>query len=515
VSPNGSARAAASRYEFIEVVERAGERTLRIQKEDRNTVFVLFTPTCLLVQYEDGARGWYTQPYGLFEYYSFARDVAHGLMRGWEPPEGRRGWPGVHAWAWRQTGRAIGKRLHAFYKRCLREADPTVLTLQRAVFAATFSAPSLLLSEELYKERYIVKDVIQHRAAAVALASLERLRYLDRSKARLEAKKQILNSRELGILEGLAASFGVKLSMHVTPKGGYRQDHLSAEQALVMMENWRGLFSPTGEPYRSLDRTLMNLPGGVPPGLAAYLRLVYLERPVFSRSELVVLTLHEQWRFDRELQRRNEAVFQSASEDRIARATRLIAEHTRNPLSTRRTTDLKFVVGFLMDYPEEHRGNIVGLAERSIRWHGQQQEQETERILGRLGRNTPTEPPPIPAPQDPNVRFLSDVKDVCDEGLAMNNCVASYAGMAARGICYLFHVSHVGEEATIEVDRAGRVVQAAGPRNRVNAASRWGRRVLGRWGKGFPEEHAATPPSIIPGNMYDPYEQDMYGDMPF
>jgi hypothetical protein len=330
-----------------------------------------------------------------------------------------------------------------------------------------------------------------------------------------DAKVKILNSRELEILNGLAASAGVELSMHVVSKGGYQRDHLSVDQALEMMENWRGLFSPTGEPYRSLDRTLMNLPGGIPPGLAACLSLVYLDRPVFSRSELVVLTLHEQRRFERELQRRNEAVFRSASEDRIARATRLIAKHIRNPLSTRRTTDLKFVVGFLMDYPEEHMGNIVGLAERSIRWHRQQLEQDTERILGRLGRNTPTEPPPIPVPQDPSVRFLSDVKDVCDEGILMNNCVASYAGGAARGTSYLFHVSHAGEEATIEVDRAGRVVQATGPRNRTNAASRWGRRVLGRWGKGFPQEHAATPPSIIPADMYAPYEQDMYEDIPF
>jgi hypothetical protein len=314
VSSNGPARAAASRYEFTETVERAGARALRIQGEGRNIVFVFFTPTCLLVQYENGARGWHTQRYGFFDYYSFARAVAHGLIRDWEPPAGRRGWPGVHAWVWRQTGRAIGKRLHAFYKRCLDDADPTVLALQRAVFAATFSAPRLVLSEELYGERYVVKDVIQHRAAAVALASLERFRYLDRSKARLEAKEKILNSRELGILEELADSLGVELSMQVMPKGAYQRDHVNVDQALEMMENWRGLFSPTGEPYRSLDRTLMNLPGGVPLGLAACLRLVCLERPVISRSELLVLTLHEQQRFDRELSRRNEAVFRSASE---------------------------------------------------------------------------------------------------------------------------------------------------------------------------------------------------------
>jgi hypothetical protein len=515
VSLNGPARAGASRYEFKETVEKAEAQALRIQGVDRNTVFVAATSTCLLVRYEAGARGWHTQPYGFFDYYSFARDVASGLIRGWEPPEGRPGWPGVRAWVWRQTGRAIGKRLHAFYRRCLREADPTVLTLQRAVFAATFSAPRLMFREDLYKEKYVVKDVIQHRAAAVALARLERFRYLDHSKGRLAAEEKILNSRERESLEELARSLGVGLSIHVLSKGGYRPDSLSTDEALGMMENWRGLFSPTGEPYRSLDRTLMNLPGGVPPGLAAYLSLVHLERPVFSRSELLVLTLHEQRRFDRNLPRRNEAIFRSASEDRIAQATRLVAQHTRNPLSTRRTSDLKFVVGFLMDYPEEHGGNIVGLAEKSIQWHRQEQRHEIEKTLSKLG-NRPTETPPIPLPEDPNVRFLSSVEEVCEEGARMNNCVASYARSAVRGLCYLFHVDHAGTEATIEVDRAGRVVQAAGPGNKMNAASRRGRRVLGHWGKGFPDGHESTPPSIIlEDGVNVPDGGDMFEDVPF
>src|SRR3712207_6266975 len=131
-------------------------------------------PTCLVVRYRDGRGEWYTRRYGFFDYYSFAGDVASGLIVGWEPPEGRPGWPGVRSWVWRRTGRAIGKRLHAFYKRCLREADPTVLTLQRVVFAATFSAPRLVLREELYEVKYLIRDVTHHRAAAVALANLGR-----------------------------------------------------------------------------------------------------------------------------------------------------------------------------------------------------------------------------------------------------------------------------------------------------------------------------------------------------
>jgi hypothetical protein len=120
---------------------------------------------------------------------------------------------------------------------------------------------------------------------------------------------------------------------------------------------------------------------------------------VLSRAELVVLTAHERSRFERELPRRNERAFRNTSEDRIARATRLVAGHTRNPLSTRRARDLESMVDFLMDYPEDHKGHIVGLAAKSIEWHRRGREQEAEKILNKLGRDRATEAPPIPVPK--------------------------------------------------------------------------------------------------------------------
>src|SRR5215204_4225183 len=173
VSANGtSSQPGVPRYRFTEIPGDGKTKGLRIEGEGRNTVFVAPTPTCLLVRYRHEAGRWSTRPYGYFDYYAFSGDVASGLICGWAPPEGRPGWPGVREWVWRQTGRGIGKRLHAFYNRCRRDADPTVLTLQRAVFAATFSAPEMVLREELYEHRYVVEDLIQHRAAAHALANL-------------------------------------------------------------------------------------------------------------------------------------------------------------------------------------------------------------------------------------------------------------------------------------------------------------------------------------------------------
>ena len=73
----------------------------------------------------------------------------------------------------------------------------------------------------------------------------------------------------------------------------------------------------------------------------------------------------------------------------------------------------------------------------------------------------------------------------------MENCVGGYATGAVYGSCYLFHVEHDGEEATVEVcPTTRRVRQSEAPRNRQNGASRWGRRVLQRWAKNLPEPEA-------------------------
>jgi hypothetical protein len=144
----------------------------------------------------------------------------------------------------------------------------------------------------------------------------------------------------------------------------------------------------------------------------------------------------------------------------------------------------------MIDYPEEHQGNIVGLANKSIRWHKEQHEQEIARQIDRLGYDTQTVKPPIPLPDISGVRLLDSVGAVCEEGLQMEHCVASYAREAVDGQCFLFHIDHDAGQATVEVGPDGRVVQAQGPRNQRNGAVEWGKRVLNRWGRDFPNEHA-------------------------
>lgn len=103
----------------------------------------------------------------------------------------------------------------------------------------------------------------------------------------------------------------------------------------------------------------------------------------------------------------------------------------------------------------------------------------------RFDEKTQTALPPIPLLEDPHITFLADVGAVYREGQTMQHCIASYAGDAVQGGCYLFHIDYQDTTASTMIDARGRMVQSFGPRNVTNAASRYGAQVLGSWGMGF------------------------------
>lgn len=402
----------------------------------------------------------YSWSFGLFDYFGLADSVSCALNSGWSGPKDREqpAPENLRRWVHKRTAQAINERLHAYYLRAierLRESHPTVVAVQRKVFAATFSTPWLLYAEELYERRHLVSDLIRYRAAAVAVAHASKL----------------------------------------SPFRPYRQD---VDENLKALDsgNWRGLFSPDGESYRALNRTLDDLPGGVPAGLMQHLQQLRLKEPIRSRASLAVALIYQSMAGPGPDAPRTAFV---AEPDRIKRAVSIVAAHTHQPLSFRRTEDLRKMVRFLMDYPgaAEHRGNIVGLAERSVRWHREEAQNAARRQAQRLGAHSKAKPPPVELPREEGIEFLAEVERICREGQFMGNCVGSYANLAVRGEAYLFHAEHKGEHATAQVSPQGRVIQASGPSNRPNGASKWASRVLGRWGKGFVE------PRFCPGEDLD------------
>jgi hypothetical protein len=516
----------ASRYHFRE--SEGASRLVIEGGADRTPVSIIHEGVRFRVVAleQDGTYYHGSTATGLFDYYKLSRLVAQGLMSRWQgalrekrclPSEaGARGLHqrlleerhvthpvpnAVREWAETQTARAIGRRLHTWYKDRLAspQTPPVVRDVQRRAFAATFTAPILLLHEDFYNraDPLLLDDLSKYRACAVALLNASAVTGVFSRIRAHHGVRELTGSWEYAELVALASRLGVEVVLgRGHPRALVRAEgERELEWVVRVMQGgshgWRGLFSPDGETYRSLDRTLMNLPGGLSPAIVPYLAMVRLGRPLLTRLELAFVCLYGQGLYDRyargrdplppmpddaldvEAAQANEAVFLNARADRIKRAVRLVSEHTRNPLSPRRTTDLAFAVRFLMDYPEEHRDNIVGLAEKSIAWHRGAARREAEKVVASLGGKREVARPPIPPPDDERIAFLSTVEEIVEEGQRMNNCIASYAQRAVRGNSLLFHVEKDGEGATIEVSPQGYVVQAAGAHNRRNKAARW------------------------------------------
>ncbi len=170
----------AHTQEATNVTVRESKYTVRelpdgftIDASDRPRVTVTLHPTYLSVdwQYAGELRPRFhdidRHRISPLHYNGLLQSVARGLMRDWEPPEGRSKWRDARGWAVIQTRGAIGKRVHQQWQRFLAQVDPKVVAVHRAVYAATLRVGGLAFCEALYEHDYIVNDVTNYRAAAV------------------------------------------------------------------------------------------------------------------------------------------------------------------------------------------------------------------------------------------------------------------------------------------------------------------------------------------------------------
>jgi hypothetical protein len=461
---------AVSRYQF-----REHPGGFAVEGDDRPPVEVSFGPTALEAWHAGEPPGGARQRFGFFNFGKLLEFVAAGLMRDWRPQEG---WYGARAWAHQQTARAIARRLREQWLRLVARADPTVLAVQKAIFAATFGDAPLAAEPLLYQDPYLVHDIVHYPAAAVAARNAWTLTR-ELPLARLQHSGPARDLRELARSMGVAVQLGASLP----------EDPPVSTQ-VERLADWKALFSDTGYGYRSLNRTLMALPGRTPHRLVCDLRKVHLVRPLLTRLELLAVVLYAGVRADREscpgTRADHSHVFGHARAAHVKEAMARAAAHLRQPLDPGKAADVRQMVQFLADYPEPHAGNLAGLAARAVRWHRGRQQEQAAALRRHYGAETPTQRPPVALPADEGVEFLGSVAAVCAEAERMAHCVASYIDLAVRGNCYLFHVQYKGEEATVEVGAEGKVRQAQGPRNQRNRAARWGRRVLARWAATLP-----------------------------
>lgn len=439
---------------------------------DRNPVRVTLQPACLQVSFrrrdsQNDAVMPVTYSYNFFSYYSFSIAIAAGLMYFWQRPKEHQredghqpGW--LRQWAIRQTAKSIGKRVYAQWQRLLTRVDPEVLATHKAVFVASGMSPEsgFVFKPAVYEHPHIARDIQKYRACAMLASTNPDRLYRHYIAKRLPTIDNRLDQYKL-----------------------HRKAIELAPEALIQnWDNWPVLYSDTSRPYTSLLRTLFNVPGGIPPDSLTNLSMVHLTRPITNRRELL-LVLNTPNCLHPELVT---SIFQQATATQIKTAIRRLSAHLRLDLSPNKSLDIGRLARFCADYPEQHTGNLVGLLDKSIDWHRHAQDRERESLLAKYEGSTRLAQPPVALPPQPEIRLITTVDDIRQESIEVNHCVATYADEAISGQCYLFHVDYRGEQATIQLDPDGEIVQASGPRNGHNLAVRWGKRQLKRWGDSIP-----------------------------
>ena len=328
-------------------------------------------------------------------------------------------------------------------------------------------APDLMvhIPHEVKLKEYLLKDIKKFRAAAIAFDQAHHI-------FKVGPKLRIGN-------EDILDCF---------PEAGYNGEALSYEQILDQLDrDWKRCFSPGFTTYTSLNKTLANLPGRLPPRLLWQLKYVKLQRPIFRRSELISAilgSLDNDHAFDgmyAAFAGLNSKVFQFATHEQIRKGLALIPPingvHALPIVSP--TTNYKMIVhlvNYLSDYNEVHRGNLVGLARKSIDYH-----RNIVLATCKHPPETKVKKPPIEPPK--KVKFLETVGDIQQESVDMGHCIGGYASGAVEGRHYLFHIEYKGELASAQVSFLGKVLQCRGPKNQQNQAVRWAENYLNTWGR--------------------------------
>jgi hypothetical protein len=266
--------------------------------------------------------------------------------------------------------------------------------------------------------------------------------------------------------------------------------------------------------YRSLSRTLMNLPNGIRPSDLTDLRYIMLPEPAVSKLKLTAyLCTVSSMLFN--------YPFSDRDQERIDWLLNIIKKSTDNDIKNalkfmwhyfpsektgdfRRNQIINNTLKMIFDYMGA-RGNwdILGLAKRSEQYHhdvemmervqeeerriryAEQEAEYAERMKKLMESKTAL--PEIPLPENENIKFLESYNAVVEEGKTMKHCIAQYAEQAVRGNSYLFHVDYKGEMASVEVKPNGFVAQSYGPKDSENEASKYGAQVLGSWAKKLKE----------------------------
>lgn len=263
-------------------------------------------------------------------------------------------------------------------------------------------------------------------------------------------------------------------------------ERLDPSNTVAELEDWLALFAAKGagaRPPKSTRKLLMNWPAALSMSWAtaltghhvqwqprSYLEAIYsVVLPLHPRPDLVeCLAAHP-----------NAPVVRRATDSEIRAGLRLARRraglfHRREP-RLRKVLDHATLVRFVLDDPRPYQGRWPALVLRAIDWHDHERWQQHEEGNDQPWRHEPFPELPAVLPDDISgfVEHINSAERLSAESSTMRHCVESYGPRLVSGQSFVFHVTYEDDEATVQTDPLGRVVQAYGWCNRHNKASRW------------------------------------------
>lgn len=484
----------------IEKVLLEGKNGFTVIAPDRKPAYVVFSPPAAAVVGVVDEEYWtYVLP--VLGYHKILEALIHILYSSWSRPHkyardyssGQK----IERWARGRTKMAIGPRFHKEWLDMLSLADPKVIGVQRKFFASTFKWTNDVASSWVYEDKYIVRDLMKYRAASHVLYCLDTL-LSHHGKRRVNE----LIAENADIV-GLRDRYGVE------PAARIMHRPVPDQSKKIAMANWVDLLSENETMYRSLNRTLMNLPGKMSSRLFCWFPEITLTRPITDRVELTTVLSYAEFASEQALEeRRHIDTVMNARRNEIIDGWRIFARSTnRGEDFTHRTNDIRVFMGWLADFPDSATGNFVGTVKRCAAWHRDFDMEKHFKYAREVGYGAKTAMPPIPLPEDGSVKFLDTAYDVANEGFEMQHCVSGYVEKALNGSSYLFSILRDGERATAEVSNSGRIVQVSGQRNYDNKTCKWAQSYLKDWASGLSVNGECLPPVIRHEQRVDVIEE--------
>lgn len=349
-------------------------------------------------------------------------------------------------WTYVRAAKCIARRVYAHINELAGDENELYLSVQKKIYSLSgkIDIKDSLKIKYLHEGglSYLLKDAAKHRAAANFITELP-------------------------------------------------EDYFMGDMAdIPELNDWKCWYSHNQKLYPALTKTLMNLPGQVPPGLLKYLHHVKLARPIKDRVELILLLAYVKASVEKKKEPVNISVIMNAGRQEILKAFQYMEKPYLEYLKgidkkemdfrqyaaikriTKSTRSINMIIlaERLIDYPDPFHGRICGLTKKTVKWHNDEEQAKLKKEFIEAGFDTKLPSSNIDMSSIPGIQTLKTVQDVWDEGEKMHHCIRSYLKKALRGWSSIYHVTHSGEEATLAVYDNSRI-EINGPYNHNNKAT--------------------------------------------